>query len=65
MSAKIISIDVTIPIGDITRNGRLKKHNHLFTTPPLKPKRTCILKRKQSFYLERSEFRGYSFKLAS
>lgn len=38
MSANISSIVVIIPIGDITRNGRLKKRNHFLTTPPLKPK---------------------------
>jgi hypothetical protein len=42
MSAKISSIDEIIPIGDITRNGRLRKHKHLFKAPVLKPKHTYL-----------------------
>jgi len=40
MSAKTSSIDVRIPIGDITTNGRLKKLNLLFAVPPLKKTNT-------------------------
>jgi len=38
MSAKISSMAETIPIGDITRNGRLRKPKHLFRAPLLEPK---------------------------